>query len=59
MEGWKQSKNLRVLNLAYDVIPIEYVSVIVTEVGLVPPTSVPVILREAQQKLEDRGEIVK
>lgn len=53
LEGWKQTPTLRVLNLAYDVIPIEYVSVVVTEVGLVPPTSVPVILREAQQKLDD------
>jgi len=53
LENWKDAPNLRILNLAYDLIPIEYVDVIVTEVGLVPPTSVPVILRETQQKIQD------
>lgn len=38
------------LNLAYDAMPAEYVSLIVTELGAIPPTSVPVILREYQQQ---------
>jgi translation initiation factor eIF-2B subunit delta len=46
MEGWKDNANLRVLNLSYDLTPMEYVSAVVTEVGLVPPTSIPAILRE-------------
>jgi translation initiation factor eIF-2B subunit delta len=35
-----------VLNLTYDVTPGEWIDVVVTEVGLLPCTSVPVVLRE-------------
>ena len=35
-----------VLNIEYDTTAAEFVSVVVTEVGLLPPTSVPVVLRE-------------
>lgn len=38
------------LNLTYDAMPAEYVTVIVTECGAIPPTSVPVILREYRQE---------
>ena len=38
--------NLSVLNLEYDTTPAEFVTVVVTEVGVLPPTSVPVVLRE-------------
>lgn len=34
------------LNLVYDAMPCDYVTLIVTEVGAIPPTSVPVVLRE-------------
>jgi translation initiation factor eIF-2B subunit delta len=40
---------LGLLNLKYDAMPAEYVTMIVTEFGMIPPTSVPVILREYQQ----------
>ncbi|KAH7442381.1 hypothetical protein KP509_03G085900 [Ceratopteris richardii] len=46
LEGWSQSSHLKLLNLMYDVMPADYVSMIITELGMVPPTSVPVILRE-------------
>jgi translation initiation factor eIF-2B subunit delta len=36
----------KVLNLLYDVTPSEYVSGIVTELGIIPPTSVAVLLSE-------------
>ena len=41
---------MRLLNLVYDVTPPEYVTMIVTEVGLLPPTSVPVVLREYRKE---------
>jgi translation initiation factor eIF-2B subunit delta len=37
---------LHTVNLIYDVLPAEYITMIITEVGMIPPTSVPVILRE-------------
>ncbi|KAG2430459.1 hypothetical protein HXX76_009982 [Chlamydomonas incerta] len=49
LEGWRDNPRLRLLNLKYDVMPAEYVTMVVTEFGMVPPTSVPVILREFRQ----------
>ncbi|XP_020532363.1 translation initiation factor eIF-2B subunit delta isoform X2 [Jatropha curcas] len=39
-------ENLQLLNLMYDATPSEYISMIVTDYGMIPPTSVPVIVRE-------------
>ena len=39
-------KNLSPINLLYDLTPAKFVSGIVTELGIVPPTSVAVLLRE-------------
>ncbi|KAF9915610.1 hypothetical protein FBU30_001862 [Linnemannia zychae] len=44
--GWRESRDLKLLNLLYDLTPSEFVTVVITEVGLIPCTSVPVILRE-------------
>uniref|UniRef100_A0A061SEY4 Translation initiation factor eIF2B subunit delta n=1 Tax=Tetraselmis sp. GSL018 TaxID=582737 RepID=A0A061SEY4_9CHLO len=46
MGGWQEQGNMHLLNLVYDVTPADFVTMIVTEVGMVPPSSVPVILRE-------------
>lgn len=45
-ESMECSKHLRLLNLLYDLTPSEFVSGIVTEMGILPPTSVAVLLRE-------------
>lgn len=42
----EQVENLRMLNLLYDLTPSNYISGIVTEMGILPPTSVAVLLRE-------------
>ncbi|XP_020571847.1 translation initiation factor eIF-2B subunit delta-like isoform X2 [Phalaenopsis equestris] len=41
--------NLQLLNLIYDATPSDYISMIVTEHGMIPPTSVPVIVREYER----------
>ncbi|XP_061364357.1 probable translation initiation factor eIF-2B subunit delta isoform X2 [Gastrolobium bilobum] len=46
LDGWANIENLQLLNLIYDATPSDYVSMIVTDYGMVPPTSVPVIVRE-------------
>ena len=38
------------LNLVYDAMPQDFVTLVVTEFGAIPPTSVPVILREYRQE---------
>ncbi len=42
----KIAQNVRMLNLAYDITPIKHVSVMVTELGLNPPSAVPAVIRE-------------
>ncbi|XP_020203024.1 probable translation initiation factor eIF-2B subunit delta [Cajanus cajan] len=46
LDGWANIENMQLLNLIYDATPSDYVSMIVTDYGMVPPTSVPVIARE-------------
>ena len=49
LAGWRDTERLGLLNLKYDAMPADFVSVVVTEAGLIPPTSVAVILRESRQ----------
>jgi len=46
LKDWKEIPSLRLLNLVYDLTPSEFITMVITEVGMVPPSSVPVILRE-------------
>ncbi|GAQ79038.1 eukaryotic translation initiation factor eIF-2B delta subunit [Klebsormidium nitens] len=50
LQGWDKNDNLQLLNLTYDAMPADYVAMIITELGLIPPTSVPVILREYRKE---------
>lgn len=45
LDDWRSIDSLRILNLLYDVTPPDYVTMVITEVGMVPCTSVPVLLR--------------
>lgn len=42
---WRDSPNLQLLNLMYDVTPTEYINMVITEYGFLPPSSVPVVFR--------------
>lgn len=42
-------QRLKLLNIRYDLTPMKYVSLVITEVGMIPPTSVPVLLRESSK----------
>ena len=45
LSSWRDSPNLQLLNLMYDVTPAEYISMVTTEYGSLPPSSVPVVHR--------------
>lgn len=45
LSDWRDMSYLSLLNLVYDVTPPELVSLVITEIGMVPCTSVPVVLR--------------
>ena len=46
---WKDIQNLQILNLMYDVTPAEYIRMVICEYGSVPPSSVPVVHRLANE----------
>ncbi|KAL3526689.1 hypothetical protein ACH5RR_011345 [Cinchona calisaya] len=50
LDDWPNSENLQLLNLIYDATPSDYVSMIITDYGMIPPTSVPVIVREYRRE---------
>lgn len=45
LSDWRDVNSLHLLNLVYDVTPPHFVSMVITEVGMIPCTSVPVVLR--------------
>lgn len=44
-DTWNSYENLKVLHLTYDVTPPDLIATVVTELGMIPCTSVPVVLR--------------
>ncbi|XP_008776419.2 translation initiation factor eIF-2B subunit delta-like [Phoenix dactylifera] len=50
LHSWADNENLQLLNLIYDATPSDYISMIITDYGMIPPTSVPVIVREYRRE---------
>ncbi|CAI7816156.1 unnamed protein product, partial [Closterium sp. NIES-54] len=50
LQHWQSTPNLRPLNIQFDLTPADYITGIVTEIGVVPTSSVPVILRECRNQ---------
>ncbi|EJS43668.1 gcd2p [Saccharomyces arboricola H-6] len=46
LDGWQELPSLNIVNILYDLTPPEYIKKVITEFGALPPSSVPVILRE-------------
>lgn len=49
LADWRDIKGLQLLNLMYDVTPAEFIRMVVCEYGCVPPSSVPVVHRLANE----------
>uniref|UniRef100_A0A1B8XUQ5 Translation initiation factor eIF2B subunit delta n=1 Tax=Xenopus tropicalis TaxID=8364 RepID=A0A1B8XUQ5_XENTR len=45
LRNWQKNPSLRLLNLVYDVTPPDLVDLVITDIGMIPCTSVPVVLR--------------
>ncbi|XP_067273152.1 translation initiation factor eIF-2B subunit delta isoform X1 [Pseudorasbora parva] len=45
LENWQSVNSLGLLNLVYDVTPPDFVDLVITDLGMIPCTSVPVVLR--------------
>lgn len=45
LKYWRQKPNLQILNVMYDVTPKEYIDLVITEMGSLPPSAVPIVHR--------------
>lgn len=45
LSKWRNTPNLQLLHLMYDLTPADYITMIITEYGSLPPSSVPVVHR--------------
>ncbi|GAD99945.1 translation initiation factor eif-2b delta subunit [Paecilomyces variotii No. 5] len=45
LKDWKETPNLQLLNILYDATPAEYVDMVITEMGSLPPSAVPIVHR--------------
>ena len=45
LTNWQDLPNLQLLNPMYDVTPAEFINMVITEYGSLPPSSVPVVHR--------------
>jgi len=45
LSKWRDIPNLNILNIMYDVTPAENITLVITEYGSLPPSSVPVVHR--------------
>ena len=45
LHRWREVPNLQLLNLMYDLTPAEFINMVITEYGSLPPSSVPVVHR--------------
>lgn len=46
LKNWKEMPQVNVMQVLYDVTPPDFIKKVITEVGSLPPSSVPVVLRE-------------
>mmetsp|Transcript_22031 Transcript_22031/g.34549 ORF Transcript_22031/g.34549 Transcript_22031/m.34549 type:complete len:274 (-) Transcript_22031:187-1008(-) len=51
LESWRDVKDMKLLNLVYDLTPAECITLVITELGHLPPTSVPVVIREYRKEV--------
>ena len=50
--NWKEVDKLTVLNINYDITPPNLIALVITELGAIPCTSVPVVLRVKELKIQ-------
>ena len=53
MTDWRDIDHLTLINMVYDVTPPEFVDMVITEIGMIPCSSVPVVLRVTQANVMD------
>ncbi|KAK4539972.1 hypothetical protein LTR36_009942 [Oleoguttula mirabilis] len=51
LHDWRDIPGLQILNLMYDITPAEYIRMVICEYGNVPPSSVPVVHRLANESM--------
>ncbi|KAI5285039.1 hypothetical protein KEM55_000806, partial [Ascosphaera atra] len=52
LKYWRLKPNVQLLNIMYDVTPKEYIDLVITEMGSLPPSAVPIVHRMSTQSAE-------
>lgn len=55
LADWRDHRALCLLNLAYDITPASLVDAIISEISVIPTTSVPVVLRLKSMEVGGSG----
>ncbi|KAK2749466.1 hypothetical protein FQN57_006400 [Myotisia sp. PD_48] len=55
LENWREMPNLQLLNIMHDLTPAEYVDMVVTEMGSLPPSAVPIVHRISTDSQDSIG----
>ena len=51
LAAWRDMGAMKLLNLVYDLTPADLITLVITELGYLPPTSVPVVIREYRKEV--------
>lgn len=51
LADWRDVKDMKLLNLVYDLTPSDLIVLVITELGYLPPSSVPVVIREYRKEV--------
>lgn len=52
LENWQDINNLQLLNIMHDVTPLQYIDMVITEMGTLPPSAVPTVHRMSTEHEE-------
>ncbi|EEP80179.1 conserved hypothetical protein [Uncinocarpus reesii 1704] len=52
LQNWREMKNLQLLNIMHDVTPAQYIDMVITEMGSLPPSAVPIVHRMSTESEE-------
>ncbi|KAI1906120.1 hypothetical protein LOZ39_006548 [Ophidiomyces ophidiicola] len=52
LQNWREMKNLQLLSTMHDVTPAQYIDMVITEMGSLPPSAVPIVHRMSTESEE-------
>ncbi|EER25068.1 Initiation factor 2 subunit family protein [Coccidioides posadasii C735 delta SOWgp] len=54
LQNWREMKHLQLLNIMHDVTPAQYIDMVITEMGSLPPSAVPIVHRMSTESEDSK-----